>query len=128
MDRAIQKARSTYPEFVEALHKHPVGAVHFTIKKGFGAGEELEHIWLSDVSWNGKAFSAKVDNEPVDTKLVKLGDRVEVRPEELSDWMYIQDGKLVGGYTVRVLYYAASKEEQKELSNQMHATVPAIDF
>src|SRR5207249_2155274 len=87
MDRAVQKAKGTQSEFVTALKAKRAGTSGFAIKKPFG--KEREHIWLNNVSWNGTVFSAVVNNEPVDTKAVKIGDSVEVKPDELSDWMYV---------------------------------------
>jgi uncharacterized protein YegJ (DUF2314 family) len=34
---------------------------------------------------------------------LKLDEPVSFSPSELSDWMYLEDGKIVGGYTIRVL-------------------------
>jgi uncharacterized protein YegJ (DUF2314 family) len=100
----------------------------FAIKKPFTAGKGDEHIWLNEVSWDGKVFSAVVNNEPVDTKEVKLGDRVQVKPEELSDWMFIENDQLKGGYTIRALFHNSPPAQQKALQDQMPFTVPAIDF
>ena len=124
MERAIQKAKDTHGEFIQAMRGKRPGTDGFAIKKSFGG----EHIWLSDVSWDGKVFSAVVDNEPVDTKEVKLGDRVQVAPDELSDWMYVEGGSLKGGYTIRVLHYQASPVEQEEMLKQVPFSIPAVDF
>jgi uncharacterized protein YegJ (DUF2314 family) len=57
-----------------------------------------------------------------------MGDRVHVTPKELSDWMYIEDGVLKGGYTIRVLHYQSSPEEQKEFLKHVPFSIPPIDF
>lgn len=128
MARAIQKAKDTQQDFVKALQSKTPSMNSFAIKRAFPAGKEGEHIWLSDVSWDGRVFEATVDNEPVETKTVKMGDRVHVTPEELSDWMYVDDGVLKGGYTVRVLHYQSSPAEQKEFLRHVDFSIPPIDF
>ena len=128
MERAIRKAKATQHEFLEALQNRDPNTTGFAIKKPFPAGEDKEHIWLNEVSWDGRKFSAKVNNDPVDTKAVKLGDKVQVTPEELSDWMYIENGVLRGGYTIRVLHYQSSPKEQKEFLKHVPFSIPPIDF
>ena len=128
MARAIRKAKATQGEFLEALQNRDPNHTGFAIKKPFPAGEDEEHIWLNEVSWDGRKFSAKVNNDPVDTKAVKLGERVQVRPEELSDWMFIENGVLRGGFTIRVLHYQSSPKEQKEFLKHVPFSIPPIDF
>ena len=131
MSRARQKAKDTQSQFVTALAANKQGTTGFAIKKSFPAtGSDLdgEHIWLSQVTWDGKMFIATVDNEPVYTKAVKLGDKVEVRPDELSDWMYFDDGKLQGGYTIRAMYHESSPAEQEQMKQEIPFEVPALDF
>jgi len=128
MERAIRKAKATQREFVQALQNSDPNTTGFAIKKPFPTEDTDEHIWLTDVSWDGRRFSARVNNAPVETKAVKLGDTVKVSPKELSDWMYIENGVLKGGYTIRVLHYQSSPEKQKEFLQQVPFSIPPIDF
>jgi uncharacterized protein YegJ (DUF2314 family) len=128
MNRAIKKAQDTHQEFIKALQNKTPTMEGLAIKKPFAVGKGAEHIWLNEVSWDGTTFAAVVNNEPVDTKEVKLGDHVRVKPSEISDWMYIDTDGLHGGYTVRALYYQSSPEQQKELRTQLPFTVPPLDF
>ena len=77
-------------------------------------GEQVEHIWLSNPSFDGTRFSGRVDNEPVDVKNVKMGQTVTAAKDEVSDWFYVENGKLIGGYTIRVLYSRMSSAEKKD--------------
>ena len=125
--RAVQKARDTHMEFASALTNPKPSYRDFAIKKGFAApGGGLEHMWLAEVRFENGEYRGVINNEPVDTMAVKLGDVVSVKPEELSDWMYIDGRQLVGGYTIRVLFSQASPEQQAELKADME--IPAVDF
>jgi uncharacterized protein YegJ (DUF2314 family) len=42
-----------------------------------------------------------------------LGQLVSVNPNEISDWLYVDDGKLVG-YTVRAHYIELSPQQKQE--------------
>lgn len=129
MERAMAKARETRQQFIDALAAPQTGWRGFTVKKGFDTPDGgHEHIWIADVRWDGQVFHGVVNNEPVDTTAVKLGDAVTVTPEELSDWMYIDGNRVVGGYTLRVLHYQSPPEEQREFLEQTGLEIPAIDF
>jgi uncharacterized protein YegJ (DUF2314 family) len=84
------------------------------VKKPFIQNGQLEHIWLSDVQFVGNRFRGRVDNQPRKIQGLKLGQLVSVKPNEISDWLYIDHGKLVGGYTVRVHYNELSAKEKQE--------------
>lgn len=128
MNRGIAKAKATYAEFLTALEAKDPASTGFSVKKPFEAREGKEHLWISDVAWDGKKFTGTVGNEPVNVPGLALGQAVEVKPEELSDWMYILDGKLYGGYTIRVMMGEYPPEERKAIEQQMGFTVPEIDF
>lgn len=114
MHRAVIQARKTVGEFVAAL-KHPAqGQQDFEIKKPFIQNGQVEHIWLSDMQFVGNRFQGQVDNQPRKIQGLKLGQLVSVNPNEISDWLYIDHGKLVGGYTVRVQYNELSAKEKQE--------------
>jgi uncharacterized protein YegJ (DUF2314 family) len=49
---------------------------------------------------------------------VKQGQVVTVYPKEISDWLYIDNGNLVGGYTVRVHYNELSPKEKQEFDRE----------
>jgi uncharacterized protein YegJ (DUF2314 family) len=118
MSNAVRTARKTVPQFIVAL-KNPSPTKHdFEVKKPIVQGTEVEHIWLSDVTFSGNRFHGMVDNTPVKIKKLKVGDRVSVNPNEISDWAYVDKGELVGGYTIRVLYKELSPERKKELEKE----------
>jgi uncharacterized protein YegJ (DUF2314 family) len=114
MEKAVQKARESVGTFIAALGAPTAQQTSFTVKKPFKDGDKVEHIWLSNPSFDGTKFSGRVDNEPVDVKNVKLGETALVAKDEISDWFYVDKGKLVGGYTIRVLYSKMSPEEKKD--------------
>jgi len=43
---------------------------------------------------------------------------VTVNPKEISDWLYVDNGNLVGGYTVRVHYNELSSKEKAEFERE----------
>ncbi len=114
MEKAVQKARASVDMFIAALKSRKPTQSDFSIKKPFKYGDQFEHIWLSNASFDGTQFHGRVDNDPVDVKSVKLGDVATAAKGEISDWFYVDNGKLVGGYTLRALRDKMSPEEKKD--------------
>ena len=48
-------------------------------------------------------ISAVINNVPRDVKTVRVGQRIDVADDQISDWMYLRKGKIVGNYTMRPL-------------------------
>jgi uncharacterized protein YegJ (DUF2314 family) len=118
MRRAVREARKSVGVFIAAL-KHPAkGQRDFEVKKPFMNDGEVEHLWLSEVEFRGNRFHGRVDNRPHRIEGVKFGDRVSVNPQEISDWAFVDNGKLMGGYTIRVLSRNLSPERRKEFQNE----------
>ncbi len=118
MRRAVIEARKTVNEFITALQRPAAGQQDFEVKKPFTHGDEVEHIWLTGVKLVGNSFQGRVDNQPRKIPDLKLGQLVSVSPKEISDWLYVDNGKLVGGYTVRVHYNELTAEQKRDFDRQ----------
>jgi uncharacterized protein YegJ (DUF2314 family) len=114
MERATRHARRTVPQFVTALQHPTPGDRDFAVKKLFVKDGQAEHIWLTDVQFIGNRFVGLVDNRPRFIAGLKVGDKVSVNPDEISDWSYVRNDQLVGGYTIRVLYAEMNPAEQTD--------------
>jgi uncharacterized protein YegJ (DUF2314 family) len=118
MHRAVKEARKTVGAFIAALKSPAKGQHDFEVKKPFVKDGEVEHLWLSEVKFSGNRFHGLVDNHPRKIKGLKFGDRVSVNPDEISDWAFVDHGKLVGGYTIRALSLSLSPERRKSFENE----------
>lgn len=120
MNQAIAEANKTFKNFDDAFKQPQEGYESFAIKVKFdtedGGGE---HIWIGDLTSDGKSYSGTVNNEPQLTKAVKFGDRVTIDPKTISDWMYLDKGVLRGGYTIRVMKNNLSDDEKKAFDQEV---------
>jgi uncharacterized protein YegJ (DUF2314 family) len=114
MHLAVREARKTIKNFIAALRHPAPGQQDFELKKRFVQGDEVEHIWLSDVQLVGNHFQGHIDNQPRKIQGLKLGQIVSVKRNEISDWLYIDNGTLVGGYTVRAHYNELTPQQKQE--------------
>lgn len=114
MNQAMVNAKNSIDEFKNALASDNPSFEYFTIKQKFNADGGDEHIWVGDIQLIDNYFMGIIANEPIYTNKVQLGDTITVNPANISDWMYYDDGKVVGGYTIRVIRDALSPEEQAQ--------------
>lgn len=119
MNAAIETARKSVDTFIAVLKSPKPGQIEFSVKMEFIDGEDSEHMWLTPVSFDGKNFQGTVSNDPRDVRTVKLGQKVSVAPDQISDWMYIDNGKLVGGFTSRVLRDKLTPDERAEFDKSL---------
>ena len=112
MDRAVENAQKTLGFFIAALKAKKDGDSVFEIKKGFIDGDKVEHLWIRRITFDGKNFHGQIDNRPLEIKNVHAGEHVTIAPADVTDWMFLKDGKLIGGYTTRVLYARLSPQEK----------------
>ena len=115
MRAAIEQARATIGQFCAALAAPNPGQTTFAIKVPIGDGTYVEHMWLMPVVDLGPSVRGTINNEPDRVTGVRIGEVRDFAKSEISDWMYIDHGHLVGGYTMRAMYDAATPEQRATL-------------
>lgn len=123
MKAAISKARETSQQFITVLGAPQPNQSGLSVKQAVQDGEHTEHFWLSDVEFRDGRFYGNIANDPQLVHNVSFGQATSVAPGEISDWMYVEDGKLVGGYTIRAMRDAMSPEERQELDAGLPFTI-----
>jgi uncharacterized protein YegJ (DUF2314 family) len=113
MEAAIREAKASFEKFIKAFYHPTEKQQGFLVKVVFDEGEQREHIWLADLDFGGDKPSGVIANEP-NLPSLKFMQRVEFEPSYISDWMYIEDGYLVGGFTSRVIRDRMTTEERRE--------------
>ncbi len=122
MNAAMQTAREKFPEFwreVSADHKRVIPALGGSMVKAYfddpgGAPGGGEHMWVRDVEYDGKVITGTLADAPRHLHSVRSGEQVSFPLERLSDWFYVDGGKAIGAFTVRVLRSRMSGQERRE--------------
>ena len=116
MNNSIEKAKQTIDSFDYALQNPNLTFNSFSLKKKFEENGNIEHIWLANIQkLTADGYIGIINNLPEKIKSVKLGDTVEIKKNEISDWMYLNNSELHGGYTIRLLRNRMTEEERKNL-------------
>ena len=105
---ATPQAQATFAEFARhaELESHRLVPAFDSIgiKAYFGATAEDymtgEHIFLTDISFDGKDVIGTLNSDATLRSDFKEGDRVEIPLEFVSDWFIVQDGCGTGGFNM----------------------------
>jgi uncharacterized protein YegJ (DUF2314 family) len=113
MNAAIAKARGTVDEFIGAFTNAGAHQRSFAIKVPVIDGSHIEHFWMDIERFANGQFTGRIANQPLDVHNVHFGDRIVVDKERISDWMYVDRGRLVGGFTIKALREEMSVADRK---------------
>lgn len=114
MNAAIEAAARTLPEFERLLADKDSSMTGFSVKMQFGN----EHMWLNELHHKEGKLYGVLDSDPMYVEDLNYGDTLPIKRESISDWCYIKKGKMIGGYTIRVMYNNLGEDEQKEFKEK----------
>jgi uncharacterized protein YegJ (DUF2314 family) len=118
MNEAINKSRDSFGQFVTAFENKNGDQTGFSVKMPFLTEDGAEHIWVVRIySVDGKLFG-QVDNVPENVSGVELGDEIEIERNKISDWFYIENNRLIGGLTIRLLRDRMSPYEKEQFDQE----------
>jgi uncharacterized protein YegJ (DUF2314 family) len=101
MNAAVEKAKQTFPLFVEALKSG--SATDFQVKVFVSCPGGREHIWLHHVRMSGDRFVGRFARNAECRDDVRKGAGVLFDPKDITDWGFERDGKLHGSFTTRAM-------------------------
>ncbi|MFK7742801.1 MAG: DUF2314 domain-containing protein [Planctomycetota bacterium] len=114
MQAAMKQARTTFAKAKAWFDGGGKLSVKFPFAtRGEGEGEGKEHIWISVTGIDSNTVDGTIANEPLNIEGLELGSEVRRKITELSDWLYMENGEMVGGFTVKVLQAQAAKRKDK---------------
>ena len=119
MNAAIAKARETLPQFWQAFDKRDRGERDFALKVRITDKNGAEHFWAVGLERRDAKIMGTINNDPNIVRNVKLGDRIEIPEADISDWMYLRDGKMVGNQTIKPLFKQMSASEAQQYKSMM---------
>lgn len=120
MNLAIQKSISTFDEFDDAYNKNEPENESYAIKIAFPTPDNsFEHIWVSRLYKKDGDFYGVVNNTPNSTQQVNYGDTIKIDFDKMSDWMYLSNGVLKGGNTIRVIRNQLPESDKKEFDEAL---------
>jgi uncharacterized protein YegJ (DUF2314 family) len=118
---AIGKARASLPAFWASYDnpKSSEGGHSLKVRFPYGSNSH-EHIWMAEVKKlaDGR-YSGRFANALVHLPGRRIGDLVEFTEADISDWMFMRNGKIAGGATIWPVLKSMPKAEAAALRARM---------
>jgi uncharacterized protein YegJ (DUF2314 family) len=119
MNAAISQAQATIAEFIARLEHPPTSQTDIGLKVRLTDGEQVEHAWLTDVRHEGNRFTGRINNDIEHLHKYHVGDSVVVTLSQVSDWLAVDGGRLIGGYSIRLLRSRMSPADREAFDSQV---------
>jgi uncharacterized protein len=136
MQQAYENARATFRYFwreVSWERRRIIPALSLAcVKAPFSDGDQappskgtppMEHMWLSDIDFDGQFVSGVLLNAPNRLQTVKKGDPARIPLGEISDWMYVISREVFGAFTVNLMRSRMGPQKRQE-----HDSAWGLDF
>lgn len=116
-------ALSTFDQFWTRVSTDRTGLDAISIKVSIPHANGAEQLWMTGCqSADAQTFDCVVSNEATHVAL-KLGSRFQFVRSSISDWMYRENGKIHGGYSIRELLPSMAADQAAQM-NAMLAPLP----
>ena len=100
---ASAQARSEINNFLTAMHSPTANQSNFMICAEFSSGTVPEYLWVGYLQYRDGGFTGRIVTPPKPATGLTNGQRVQVGLSNVTDWAYLENGKLIGGFTSRLL-------------------------
>jgi uncharacterized protein YegJ (DUF2314 family) len=121
MESAMQTARDRFSDFWSVLsadYRRVIPVYAGAMAKAYfcdsDAPQSGEHMWVRQIDFDGKMISAVLADRPRQIRGIRTGEPVSFPVGRLSDWFYVEDGQVVGAFTVRLLRTRMTDEQRQE--------------
>jgi uncharacterized protein YegJ (DUF2314 family) len=120
MNTAIARARGTLPTFWASYEAPKPSETGHSLKVRFSTRRGGEHIWMAEVKKQPDGtYTGLFANEPRDLPGKRAGDQVRFSEADISDWMFMRNGKIVGGETIKPTLKSLPKADADALRARM---------
>ena len=109
MDAAIERAQREVDTFITEMSSG--NGEDFAVKAPIEDNGETEHFWLTDLTYRDGVFTGLIGNDPGIVNNVTIGQKWTIKKGEISDWMFMRNGKIHGNYTMRPLLKTLPAEQ-----------------
>ena len=123
LESAIQGARDSLDMFIAKIRMPHADRTIVAVKVRFTPlGEAPQDIWVDEVTYDDGVLRGSMGDDIPSLKL-EVGEKIKVDEEDILDWMIVEDGKLLGGYTIRLAVQRMSAEERKRLLESLDYSI-----
>ncbi len=122
---ARQKARATLPEFFATMRNAKPSMKTFSVKVAVRDDHGVEYFWIKSFAPKGDRFTGTIDNTPRVVRSVAQGQTIEFAESEITDWMFMDNGRMKGNFSACALLAREPKDQQDAVKTRFGLTCDA---
>jgi len=112
IERIAENARRALPIFFRNLARPEAGANNFFVKYPLASDDGgIEQVWLGGIHVKDGVYYSVLANT---SRHAKKGGVIIIDTDKITDWMYIQDGKIMGGRSIKYLLEKIPENRRSE--------------
>ena len=118
-----ENAKKTFTTFLRQLNRVNTDKGNFYVKYPVltDAGKEIrtEQVWLTGINYENGNYYGKLANTPLNVSSLKKGDKIIFYTDSITDWMYISNGKITGGQSIKHLIELIPESDRSFLQKKI---------
>lgn len=123
MEAAFQQARDTLDSFIQKIETSQPDRSLVAVKVRFllpdGSSQDM---WVDGITYRDSSFQGTMGDDIPSLKL-SIDDKITIARKDIVDWMIVEDGKLIGGYTIRLAFQRMSPEQKERFLGAVNYTI-----
>jgi len=120
IERIAENAKRALPIFFRNLARPEKGANNFYVKYPLSSDDGnvepkvREQVWLGNIRFKNNRYYGTLANTAKSIDRRKKGDTIIINTDKITDWMYVQDGKIMGGRSIKYLLEKIPEDKRGE--------------
>ena len=125
MYAAFQQARETLDSFIQKIETPQANRTLVAVKVHFAFPDSSsQDIWVDQITYEGQNGSFHgVMGDDIPTLKLSVDDKITIDRQDIIDWMIVEDGKLIGGYTIRLAYERMTPAQKERFLETVNYSV-----
>jgi len=125
MESAFRQAQDTLDSYIQKLGTtHPDRTLVAVKVRFILPDSSSQDIWVDQITYEDRTGSFHgVMGDDIPTLKLSVDDKIKIDREEIVDWMIVEDGKLIGGYTIRLAYQRMTPAQKERFLETVHYSV-----
>ena len=99
---AVKEAQLHLPEFIKLLKERETNNYTFNIRASYTEDGHTEQHWFKVEEYKDEIFFAILNNVPLHFKKLKLHDKLEIKKDQVKDWLVSQNHEVISGNFAKV--------------------------
>jgi len=122
-EAAFRQARETLDSFIQKIEISRPDRTLIAVKVRFVLPDgSTQDLWVDRIGYQNGAFHGTMGDD-IPTLKFSVDDKITIKREDIVDWMIVEDGKLIGGYTIRLAFQRMTSEEKQRFLETVNYSI-----